>query len=51
MPPEQQKAQRISDFSVREALHQEKVKNHKLKGNVVRMFLIFLREMKNNTEL
>lgn len=51
MPSEQQRVQRTSDFSVREAPHQEKVKNPKLKGNVVIMFFIFLQEMKNNTEL
>lgn len=35
------KPQRISDFSVCEALHQGKVKNPKLKGNMVIMFFIF----------
>lgn len=38
MPSEQQRAQVIIDFYVCEAPHQEKVKNPKLKGNVVVMF-------------
>lgn len=51
MPSEQRRAQRISGFSVHEALHQEKVKNPKLRGNMVIMLFIFLQELKNNTEL